>query len=141
MKRWQKVLITGLLSLGVATTAFATSNYTNPAQIVAALTNRSVDSVVDERYQTGKTFGMIADEAGKLIEFKQEMLELKKDELAKCVADGTMTQERADQIIERMRERQAYCDGEGYHRGHKYNCDYNNDCENMRYHHGRHHRW
>ena len=74
--------------------AFATSNYTNPAQIVAALTNRSVDSVVDERYQTGKTFGMIADEAGKLIEFKQEMLELKKDELAKCVADGTMTQEQ-----------------------------------------------
>lgn len=139
MKRWQKVLITGLLSLGVATTAFATSNYTNPAQIVAALTNRSVDSVVDERYQTGKTFGMIADEAGKLAEFKQEMLELKKDELAKCVQEGSMSQERANQIIERIKERQEYCDGEGYHRGHRYDCDY--DCDVNRYHHGRHHRW
>ena len=141
MKRWPKVLITGLLSLGVATTAFATSNYTNPAQIVAALTNRSVDSVVDERYQTGKTFGMIADEAGKLAEFKQEMLELKKDELAKCVQEGSMSQERADQIIERIKERQEYCDGEGYHRGHRYDCDYDYDCDVNRYYHGRHHRW
>lgn len=139
MKRWQKVLLTGLLSLGVVTTAFATSNYTNPAQIVAALTNRSVDSVVDERYQTGKTFGMIANEAGKLAEFKQEMLELKKDELAKCVQEGSMSQERADQIIERIKERQEYCDDEGYHRGHRYDCDY--DCDVNRYHHGRHHRW
>ena len=49
MKNLKKIIVTGLLALSVATTAFATSAYNNPAEIVAGLTGRSVESVIDER--------------------------------------------------------------------------------------------
>ena len=86
MKNLKKIIVTGLLALSVATTAFATSAYNNPAEIVAGLTGRSVESVIDERHDTGKSFGTIAKEAGKL----------------------------ADKILASIEERQALCDGEGY---------------------------
>ena len=41
MKNLKKIIVTGLLALSVATTAFATSAYNNPAEIVAGLTGRS----------------------------------------------------------------------------------------------------
>ena len=99
MKNLKKIIVTGLLALSVATTAFATSAYNNPAEIVAGLTGRSVESVIDERHDTGKSFGTIAKEAGKLDEFKAEILELRKDQLAARVADGRLTQEQADKIL------------------------------------------
>lgn len=137
MKNWKKIITIGLLSLSLATTALA-SAYSNPAEIVAGLTGRSVESVVDERYETGKSFGAIANEAGKLDEFKQEMLELRKDELAQRVQDGRMSQEQADRIIANMQERQAYYDGEGRY----YNCDYDDDYGYGHHRHGGHHcRW
>ena len=43
MKNLKKIIVTGLLALSVATTAFATSAYNNPAEIVAGLTGRSVE--------------------------------------------------------------------------------------------------
>jgi len=98
----------------------ATSAYNNPAEIVAGLTGRSVESVIDERHDTGKSFGTIAKEAGKLDEFKAEILELRKDQLAARVADGRLTQEQADKILASIEERQALCDGEGY----GYGCGY-----------------
>ena len=58
MKNLKKIIVTGLLALSVATTAFATSAYNNPAEIVAGLTGRSVESVIDERHDTGKSFGL-----------------------------------------------------------------------------------
>ena len=114
MKNLKKIIVTGLLALSVATTAFATSAYNNPAEIVAGLTGRSVESVIDERHDTGKSFGTIAKEAGKLDGFKAEILELRKDQLAARVADGRLTQEQADKILASIEERQALCDGEGY---------------------------
>lgn len=99
MKNLKKIIVTGLLALSVATTAFATSAYNNPAEIVAGLTGRSVESVIDERHDTGKSFGTIAKEAGRLDEFKAEILELRKDQLAARVADGRLTQEQADKIL------------------------------------------
>ncbi|WP_317404257.1 DUF2680 domain-containing protein [Megamonas funiformis] len=120
MKNLKKIIVTGLLALSVATTAFATSAYNNPAEIVAGLTGRSVESVIDERHDTGKSFGTIAKEAGKLDEFKAEILELRKDQLAVRVADGRLTQEQADKILASIEERQALCDGEGY----GYGCGY-----------------
>ena len=89
------------------------SQYLTPAEAVAGLTGREVQSVIDERTQTGKTYGSIANEAGALDEFKAEMLEMKKDTLAARVAAGTMTQEQADAIIARIEANQANCDGTG----------------------------
>ncbi|MDD4726001.1 MAG: DUF2680 domain-containing protein, partial [Tissierellia bacterium] len=60
-----------------------------------------------------KTYGSIAIEAGKLDEFKSEMLEIKKENLAALVEAGTITQEKADAILKAIEENQAVCDGTG----------------------------
>jgi len=103
------VLVIGATSL----TAFAASKYNTPAEAAAGLTGKTVESVINERSETGKTYGTIANDAGKLTEFKNEVLQIKKDALAEKVAAGTMTQERADQIITAIEENQANCDGTG----------------------------
>lgn len=103
------VLVIGATSI----TAFAASKYSSPAEAVAGLTGKTVESVIQERQDTGKSYGTIAEEAGKLEEFKQEKLQILKDNLAKRVADGTITQERADEIVKAVEERQAACDGTG----------------------------
>lgn len=97
----------------VPVSVFAASDYTTPAEAVAGLTGRTVQSVIDERKDTGKTYGKIADEAGKLEEFKKESLEMRKDSLAQQVKDGKITQERADEIIKAITENQQTCDGSG----------------------------
>lgn len=116
MKIIKKLVVTGIAVLTLAAgsvTAFAASQYATPAEAVAGLTGREVQSVIDERIESGKTYGTIASEAGVLDEFKTEMLEMKKDKLAARVAAGTMTQEQADAILARIEANQANCDGTG----------------------------
>lgn len=114
MKNLKKLAVTGAVLAAIAATsvtAFAANGYGSPAEIVAGLTGRSVESVAAERAQSGNTYGAIAQQAGSLEEFKAQMLELKKEALSKRVAAGTMTQERADSILTAMEENQANCDG------------------------------
>lgn len=116
MKAIRKLIVTGstvLALTAVSVTAFAASQYSTPAEAVAGLTGREVQSVVDERAQTGKSYGTIASEAGVLDGFQVEMLEMKKDTLAVRVADGSMTQEKADTIIARLETNRGNCDGSG----------------------------
>lgn len=116
MKNLKKTLAVGtmVLALGTAsTTVFAAANYKTPAEAVAGITGRTVESVIAERVETGKTYGTIAAEAGKLDEYKTESLEMKKDNLNAQVAAGTITQEKADTIIKAIEENQVVCDGTG----------------------------
>lgn len=116
MKKFRKAIMTGavVMMVGAASvTAFAASSYSTPAEAVAGLTGRTVEDVTAERYETGKTYGTIADDAGKLEEFQTEMLQIKKDILADRVEAGLMTQERADAILAAIEENQATCDGTG----------------------------
>lgn len=116
MRKTRKFLILGAMvtMLGATSlTAFATSIYQSPAEALAGLTGQTVESVIAERSSTDKTYGTLASEAGKLAEFKAEVLQLKKDALAKKVTAGTMTQERADQITAALESNQADCDGTG----------------------------
>lgn len=109
-----KIILTVTLALGVTSVAaFAASAYGTPAEAAAGLTGRTVESVTEERAETGKTYGTIANEAGKLDEFKAEMLEMKKALLEKKVADGVLTQEKADEILAALEENLASCDGSG----------------------------
>ncbi|NCA79964.1 MAG: DUF2680 domain-containing protein [Sphingobacteriia bacterium] len=112
-KKFAAFGVTALIIGATSITAFAVSNYSTPAEAAAGVTGKSVQSVIDERSQTGKTYGTIANDAGKLAEFKAEILAIKKDALAKKVAAGTMTQERADEIIAALEANQANCDGTG----------------------------
>ncbi|WP_027363871.1 DUF2680 domain-containing protein [Desulfotruncus alcoholivorax] len=97
--------------MGAAGAAYAATVKT-PAEIVSGLTGKTVEELYAER-STGKTFGTIASEAGKLDEFKAQMLEQKKAVLDQRVADGSLTQEQADQIYNNIKNNQAACDGTG----------------------------
>jgi hypothetical protein len=83
-----------------------------PAEIVSGLTGKTVESLNEER-AAGKTYGTIANEAGKLEEFKARMLEQKKAILDQRVADGILTREKADEIYKALKENIASCDGTG----------------------------
>ncbi len=116
MKNLKKILTIGLMVLtisAVSITAFAASKYNTPAEAVAGITGRTVESVTEERVESGKTYGSIAFEADKLDEFKAEMLQMKKDNLAAQVAAGKITQEKADEIIAALEKNMENCDGTG----------------------------
>lgn len=95
-----------------------------PASIVAQLTGRTVSDVMQERYETGKTYGTIAKESGKLAEFKKECLELKKKVLKEEVANGNLSQKEADKILAAIKANQAACNGDGYGRQNGSYCGY-----------------
>ena len=116
MKKLKSLLISGAIlgSLFITSiSVFAASNYNNIAEVAAGVTGRTIESVVNERNETGKSFGTIAYEAGKLDEFQKESLELKKDILDSRVANGLLTQAEADQIIKSIEDNQLICGGAG----------------------------
>lgn len=97
--------------LGAGGVVFA-SEILRPADIAANLTGKSVTEVNQER-AAGKTYGTMANEAGKLDEFKTQMIEQKKVILDQRVEEGRMTEEQADEIYNRIKDNQALCDGTG----------------------------
>ncbi|MCX7904473.1 MAG: YckD family protein [Caloramator sp.] len=103
------VALTVTTLLGSTAVAFAA---TRPVDIVSKLTGRSVESLYQERL-SGKTYGTIAKEAGKLEEFKAEMLKEKKAILDERVKAGILTQAQADEIYNAIKNNQATCDGIG----------------------------
>lgn len=112
MKNFKKLLavVTVVGVVGAAGAVFAAAK--TPAEITSELTGKTVADVYNERSE-GKTFGTIADEAGKLNEFKAQMLEQKKAVLDQRVKDGILTQEKADEIYNAIKNNQAACDGTG----------------------------
>ncbi len=113
MKSFKKILAVAIVIvvLGTVGVAYAATSKT-PAQIVAGLTGKSVEDLNKECAE-GKTYGTIANEAGKLDEFKSQMLEQRKAILDQRVKDGRLTQEQADGIYETFKKNQAACDGNG----------------------------
>jgi hypothetical protein len=113
MKSMKKIItvvaVVGVL--GAAGFAYA-ADIKTPADVVAALTGKSVTDLNKER-ASGKTYGTIANDAGKLAEFKTQMLEQKKSVLDARVSDGKITQPQADDIYNAIKTNQATCDGTG----------------------------
>lgn len=113
MKNFKKLIaaVAVIGVLGTAGVAFAATAKT-PAEIVAGLAGKTVESVTKERV-AGKTYGTIAKDAGKLDEFKTQMLEQKKSVLDQRVKDGTLTQQQADETYNAIKNNQATCNGTG----------------------------
>lgn len=113
MKNFKKLLavvaVVGVL--GATGVVYAAENQ-KPADIVSDLTGKTVQEVTEER-AAGKTYGTIASEADKLVEFKAEMLAAKKAILDQRVKDGVITQAEADEIYKALEENMANCDGTG----------------------------
>lgn len=116
MKIMKKVLVTGavVLAMGAtALTALAVTKTLTPAEILAGLTGKPVETVIAERNEKEQTYGALASDYGVLDKFQSQMLEEKKEYLEQRVKDGTMTQERADAILAAIEANQADCDGTG----------------------------
>lgn len=113
MKNIKKLVAVTLsvLVVGAAGMVYA-ADLKTPAEIAGALTGKSVNEIYTER-EGGKTYGTIANEAGKLDEFKAEILERKKAILDEKVKNGQITQQEADEIYNNIKNNQANCDGTG----------------------------
>lgn len=122
MRKLKKIYVLGamIFAMGATSiTAFAASTYKTPAEAVAGLTGRTVESVMAERQESSKTYGEIAADAGKLEDFKKESIEIKKDHLKAQVEAGRITQEKADEMIKVIEENQVNCDGMGFNKAGK----------------------
>lgn len=112
MKKFAVGCIAVLTLVSASVTSFAASAYQTPAEAAAGVTGQSLEDVIAQR-QSGKSYGSIAADAGKLSEFQQATREIQQDRLNAGVANGTITQEQADAWIAAMQERQSVCDGTG----------------------------
>jgi hypothetical protein len=106
-------VLTVLLITAISATVYAASAYSSPAEATADLTGMTLDEVKALRLETGDSYCEIAEEAGKLDEFKAAVLEIKKDSIEDRVANGTLTQERATEMILKIEQDQINCDGTG----------------------------
>lgn len=109
-----KKLVLSLAVVSVLSTSvvFGVAATKSSADITVGLTGKTVEQVEVER-ASGKTYGTIANEAGKLDEFKTESLKQKKVVLDQRVKDGNLTQAAADEIYNSIVTSQATCDGTG----------------------------
>lgn len=108
------LFMTASMLCASSVTTVTAADYQTPASIVASLIGRTVTDVIQERFSTGKTYGTIAAEAGKLDEFKDEMLDNKEEILNDKVENNLISQEEANNILNAIQERQAVCDGTGF---------------------------
>ena len=116
MKKFQKVLVIGAVVATIGAGAFSVSAAAvSPADILAGLTGQTSESIVQQRAD-GDTYGAIAAEYDVLDAFHDEMTANLAEILAERVADGTLTQERADAILEAHEAREEACDGTGRQR-------------------------
>lgn len=109
-----KKLVLSLAVVSVLSTSvvFGVVATKSPAEVTAGLTGKTIEAVAAER-ASGKTYGTIASEAGKLDEFKIENLKNKKALLDQRVKDGSLTQAAADEIYKSIVTNQETCDGTG----------------------------
>lgn len=88
MKKFNKIIITGVAVLTLAATSITAFALTQENQVI--------------------------NEDGIWEEYKDEMLKNKKEFLDEKVAEGAISQEEADEIYAGILERQEYCTGNGY---------------------------
>lgn len=105
-----KKLVLGVIvaALVVVTASVALAS---PAEVFAGLEGVSVSEAYQLKNEKGATFGELAAEAGKLAEFKAQMLKEKKELIDQKVKDGIITQEQGEQYKQRLTEKIADCTG------------------------------
>lgn len=105
----KRLLLTLVLALTLLGSMYV---YASPASIYGDLVGIEEEKAYDLREETGKSFGQLAYEEGKLEEFKAAMLEERTIRVLEDVQSGRLTQEQADLIIENITDRIENCDPE-----------------------------
>ena len=116
MKKRTKIITTTLLTLsifGFSTPIFASNQFDAKAEAIAKLTNKTVETIIEQKINLDMTFGEIAKENGVLDQFKKANLEQKEAILNEKVEQGILTKEQAENILNKIKENQATCDGSG----------------------------
>ena len=115
------VIAAALILTLITTTAFAAFQPKRGIELAADVLGVTVDELIDQRDETGKTIHEILEDADKLDEFTEAHLAQIKTILAEKVTNGDLTQAEADdwykQIQERMQENienGTYGRGSGY---------------------------
>ncbi|MGB4984271.1 MAG: hypothetical protein WBO70_00675 [Erysipelotrichaceae bacterium] len=119
----KKIITISTLAAIIATTGITAyaATYKTPAEAAAGVTGKTIEEVTTIRQNENKSYGTIAKEAGKLDEFKKEVLEMKKERLNTLVKEDKITQTKADEIISNIEKRQQTCDGTPNNNGDKLN--------------------
>lgn len=114
MKKINLVLVSvisvGILVGGIVKVSALTTPKTK-ADILADLTGKSTSEIIEQKNNENKSYGNIALENGVLEEFKASNLEIIKDNIKKRVEEGSLTQENANQMIEKIENNMKDCDG------------------------------
>ena len=116
MKKIRNIVAASALTLAMGVTSltvFAAAKYDSPQEALAGITGMTVEEITEERFDENKTYGEIAAEAGKLDEFKEELFEQKKEIIEERVAEGSLSRENADEILDRIEDNQGTCFGDG----------------------------
>jgi hypothetical protein len=102
MKRYRALSILAITALVLTTAAVAlASELKSPVEILSEVSGYPVGDIQEQRQQ-GQTYGEMAEDYGKLEEFRQQMIEQKKAILEKRVQEGSLTKEQADEIEKRL---------------------------------------
>ncbi|MHC1717834.1 MAG: hypothetical protein AB9883_04180 [Acidaminococcaceae bacterium] len=99
------------------------------AKILADLTGRDVESIKEDSRTNHKPIREMAKDAGVYDQFMAKHLELAKGHLDKAVADGKMSQEQADKILQNIKEGKHQGPKDGMHK-HMMQGPRNGDCQN-----------
>ena len=86
------------------------------AKILADLTGRDVESIKEEARANHKPIREMAKDAGVYDQFMAKHLESAKGHLDKAVADGKMSQEQADKILQNIKEGKHFGPKDGMHK-------------------------
>ena len=116
MKKRTKIITTTLLTLsifGFSTPIFASNQFDAKAEAIAKLTNKTVETIIEQKNTLNMTFGELAKENGVLDQFKKVNLEQKEEILNEKVNQGIITKEESENILNQIKENQENCDGNG----------------------------
>ena len=86
------------------------------AEILASLTGRDAAAIREEAKTSNKRISDMAKEAGVFEQFQAKRLEAAKENLNKAVADGKISQEKADQILKNIQEGKPMGPRDGGHK-------------------------
>jgi len=100
------LFLTVVFMFAVSVVAFAAES---PAEVYSDISGKTIEEVYELRGDG--TFGELAEKNGLYEEFKERMLESKKEILDKMVDEGTLTREKADEYIAEMEAHVSSEDG------------------------------
>jgi hypothetical protein len=103
-----------VMVLGATTiTAFAGTAFSSPAELLASLTGKTVETVTEEKLDANQTYGALAQDAGVYEGFKSGMQEVRENRILEKIENGNLTKDEANEILDAIEERMATCDGTG----------------------------